>query len=271
MTHLSGKVALVTGAGRGIGHAVVELLASQGADLVLNDLDEEPAREAAAAARAHGVRAVVKAGSISARTFGDEFVEMALDEFGAIDIIVNNAGYATYAPAEDTTDEDFDAVVDVLVAAPFRILRAAGRYFRDQAAVGGSDPRKVVNVASIGGLMGAPTQVAYGVGKAGILGLTGTLASEWGKYNVNVNAVAPGLTRTRLTEGPAAGVDSIMIDGREHAIPGMPLGEAIQMLPLQRIGTPADIAGCIYMLCSRYADFVTGQTLVVDGGMRPGR
>lgn len=282
MKDLRGRVALVTGGGRGIGLAIVERLADEGADIVVNDLDEGPAKEAVEVARAAGVRAVCLAGNISRRSFGDEFVELALAEFGRVDIVVNNAGYATYGPAEDTLDEDFDAVLDVLVSAPFRILRAAGRYFRDEAlkaGSGGQPSRKVVNVASIGGLMGAPHQVAYGTGKAAIIGLTNTLAVEWGKYNINVNAVAPGLTRTRLTEGPDVGIDTITVDGKVHRLTGgawppenrVPLDDMAGRLPLGRIGTPEDLAGAAYLLCTKYADFITGQTLVVDGGMRPGR
>lgn len=282
MGELRNKVALVTGGGRGIGRAVVERLAAEGADIVVNDIDDAPATEAVAAAERHGVRAAAFPGNISDRTFGDRFVEFALDELGSVDIVVNNAGYATYALAEDTTDDDFETVLDVLVTAPFRILRAAGRFYRaeaEKAAPNRPPIRKVVNVSSIGGLMGSPSQVAYGVGKAAILGLTNTLALEYAKYNVNVNAVAPGLTRTRLTEGPDIGIDSITIGDKEHRLTGgvwppenrPPLDNMTSAVPLQRIGTPEDLAGAVFLLCSSSADFVTGQTLVVDGGMRVGR
>jgi len=274
MNDLQGKVALVTGGGRGIGLGIVERLARGGANIVVNDLDEEPAQAAIEVARAAGVNAVSLVGNICRRDFGDEFVGLALSEFGRVDIVVNNAGYATYAPAEDTTDDDFDAVLDVLVSAPFRILRSAGRYFRDQANEAAPERpplRKVVNVASIGGLMGAAGQVAYGAGKAGSIGLTTTLAMEWGKYNVNVNAIAPGLTRTRLTEGPAYGHDAITVEGKDHALTGMPLDDIAGALPLGRVGTPDDIAAAVDFLCTPDSDFITGQTIVVDGGMRPGR
>lgn len=282
MTELTGKVALVTGGGRGIGRAIVERLAAEGAQIVVNDIDETPAAESVAAAQAYDVRAVAYPGNISEKTFGDRFVEFALDQFGSVDIVVNNAGYATYAAAEETTDQDFEEVLEVLVAAPFRILRAAGRFYRDQAERAAPDRpaiRKVVNVSSLAGLMGSRTQVAYGVGKAAVLGLTHTLALEYGKYNVNVNAVAPGLIRTRLTEGPEVGVHSIEIGGREHRLTGGVGGQQERKsldsmgltLPLQRIGTPEDLAGTVFMLCSSATDFVTGQTIVVDGGMRVGR
>lgn len=283
MSELQGKVALVTGGGRGIGRAVVQRLAAMGADLVINDVDRAPAEEAVADVIKLGRRAITAVGSISRPEFGDDFVARALDEYGRVDIVINNAGYATYAPTIETTDENFELVVDVLVSAPFRILRAAGRYFTRAAAdapPGDRPPvRKVVNISSIGGIMGAPNQVAYAVGKAGILGLTNTLAFEWGHLNVHVNAVAPGLTRTRLTEGPDVGVNSITIEGREHRLTGgswppenrTPLDSMTQMVPLGRIGDPTDIAGAVGFLSSPASDFMTGQTLIVDGGMRIGR
>ncbi|MGV2984220.1 SDR family NAD(P)-dependent oxidoreductase [Microbacterium sp. AGC85] len=281
MPELDGKVAIVTGGGRGIGRAIVERLSSAGAAVVVNDLDEQPAAEAVAATQASGGRAVAAVGNIARRAFADELVDTALSEFGRLDIVVNNAGYATYAYTEDVTDEDFEAVLDVLVTAPFRILRAAGRYFRDQAHAAGDDApiRKVVNIASIGGIMGAPHQAAYGAGKAGIIGLTTTLAMEWGKYNVNVNAVAPGLTRTRLTAGPDDGISTIQVDGKEHLLTGgawppetrRPFDNIGKSLPLGRAGVPQNIADAVLFLSSPGADFITGQTLVVDGGMRAGR
>lgn len=273
MRDLEGKVAVVTGAGRGIGLAVAERLGRAGASVVINDVDETPAREAVAAVREAGGQAVAKVGNISRATFADELVGTALSEFGSLDIVVNNAGYSSYAPTEDTTNEDFDEVLDVLVSAPFRILRAAGRYFRDEAEKAAPDrapARKVVNISSIGGIGGAPGQIAYGAGKAGVIGLTTTLAVEWGKYNVNVNSVAPGLTRTRLTEGPALGHESISVDGKDHALIGMPLDDLAEHLLVGRAGTPQDIAAPVYFLCSSDADFITGQTLIVDGGMRVG-
>lgn len=275
MGELIGKVALVTGGGRGIGRAVVQRLASEGASVVINDLDAGPAEEVAAGVRGAGERALVVAGSISRRDFGDRLIAAALEEFGTLDIVVNNAGYATYADAVEMTDEEWDPVLDVLVSAPFRILRAAGRVFRDQAAAADGRPpaRKVVNVSSIGA-WGSPGSVSYGAGKAAVLGLTYTLALEWARYNVNVNAVAPGLTRTRLTEGPATGTDSITIDGRELPLTEakkMPLDSRTGMVPLGRVASPEQVAGAIYSLCSPDTDYVTGQVLTVDGGIHVGR
>jgi 3-oxoacyl-[acyl-carrier protein] reductase len=275
MGELAGKVALVTGGGRGIGRAVVQRLAAEGASVVINDLDVEPAEEVAAGVRGLGGRALVVAGSISQRDFGDRLIAATLEEFGTLDIVVNNAGYATYADAVEMTDQEWDPVLDVLVSAPFRILRAAGRVFRDQAAAADGRPpaRKVVNVSSIGA-WGSPGSVSYGAGKAAVLGLTYTLALEWARYNVNVNAVAPGLTRTRLTEGPAIGIDSITIEGRELPLTEAkrsPLDSRTELVPLGRVASPEEVAGAIYALCSPDTDFVTGQVLIVDGGMRAGR
>lgn len=271
---LAGKVALVTGGGRGIGRAVVQRLAAEGASVVINDLDAAPAEEVAAGVRGLGGRALVVAGSISQRDFGDRLIAATLEEFGTLDIVVSNAGYATYADAVDMTDEQWDPILDVLVSAPFRILRAAGRVFRDQAAAAGGWPpaRKIVNVSSIGA-WGSPGSASYGAGKAAILGLTYTLALEWARYNVNVNAVAPGLTRTRLTEGPAIGIDSITVEGRELPLTEakkVPLDSRTGMVPLGRIASPQDVADAIYTLCSPDTDYVTGQVLIVDGGIRAG-
>ncbi len=275
MSELAGKVALVTGGGRGIGRAVVQRLAAEGASVVINDIDAQPAEEVAAGVRGAGGQALVVAGSISQRDFGDRLIAATLEEFGTLDIVINNAGYATYADAIEMTDEQWDPILDVLVSAPFRILRAAGRVFRDQASAAGGQPpaRKVVNVSSIGA-WGSPGSVSYGAGKAAVLGLTYTLALEWARYNVNVNAVAPGLTRTRLTEGPAAGIDSITIEGREVPLTEakkMPLDSRTSLVPLGRIATPEQVASAIYSLCSPDTDYVTGQVLTVDGGIHVGR
>jgi 3-oxoacyl-[acyl-carrier protein] reductase len=254
----------------------VQRLTAEGASVVINDLDAGPAEEVAAGVRDVGGRALVVAGSISRRDFGDRLIAATLEEYGTLDIVVNNAGYATYADAIEMTDEEWDPVLDVLVSAPFRILRAAGRVFRDQASAADGQPpaRKVVNVSSIGGLMGSAGSASYGAGKAAVLGLTYTLALEWARYNVNVNAVAPGLTRTRLTEGPAIGIDSITIEGRELPLTEAkraPLGGRTELVPLGRVASPEDVVGAIYALCSPDTDYVTGQVLIVDGGIRAGR
>ena len=274
---LEGLVALVTGGGRGIGRGIVEKLGAEGARVVVNDVDAEPAEDARRAIMAAGGEAVCCVGSVHDRRFPDRFVSAALDTFGSVDIVVNNAGYATYSAAEEHTDEQWDIVVDVLLSAPFRVLRAAGRYFRDTAWSRGQPRRKVVNISSIGGLMGGGGEVSYGAGKAGVLGLTYSLAQEWAKYGVNVNAICPGLIRTRLTEGPELGLTSIEIDGRvlplsgPSVIGGRTISDLEGMIPIGYAGQPSDIGNAVYLLCTPEADYITGQALVVDGGLRIGR
>ncbi|GLR68394.1 beta-ketoacyl-ACP reductase [Acidocella aquatica] len=269
---LRGKVALVTGGGRGIGRAVCLKLASEGARLVINDLDAKVAHEIAGAIKAEGGQAVICAGSVTAPDFGDRFIATALEEFGDVDIIVNNAGFTWDGMAVRMSDEQFDAILDVHVKAPFRILRAAGRYFREaaasEAAAGTSRHRKVVNVSSIVGLGGNVGQINYSTAKAGIVGMTKTLAKEWGRFLVNVNAVAFGLIETRLT-AVVQQKTMIEVDGHEVGV-GMP-AESVQAMraaiPFGRAGTPEEAAGAIFLLCLPEADYISGQVIAVTGGM----
>ncbi len=269
---LRGKVALVTGGGRGIGRAMCLKLASEGARLVINDLDAEVANEIAGVIKADGGQAVICAGSVTVPDFGDRFISTALEEFGDIDIIVNNAGFTWDGMAVRMSDEQFDAILDVHVKAPFRILRAAGRYFREaaasEAAAGTSRHRKVVNVSSIVGLGGNVGQINYSTAKAGIVGMTKTLAKEWGRFLVNVNAVAFGLIETRLT-AVVQQKTMIEVDGHEVGV-GMP-AESVQAMrsaiPFGRAGTPEEAAGAIFLLCLPEADYISGQVIPVTGGM----
>src|SRR6476659_2581177 len=203
MGKLDGKVALVSGSGRGIGRAVALKLASDGARVVVNDLEESTARETADAIRAAGGETAVCAGSVTEPGFAERFVTTALDGFGGLDIIVNNAGYTWDSVIQKMTDEQFQAIMDVHVTAPFRILRAAAEPFRKfakaEAAAGREVFRKVVNISSVSGLAGNAGQVNYAAGKAAIVGVTKTLAKEWGRYKVNGNCVAFGFIRTRMT------------------------------------------------------------------------
>ena len=200
---LDGKVALVTGAGRGIGRAIALKLASEGARVVVNDLDAEPGNESVDAIRAIGGTATTCNGSVIENGFAERFVKTAIDEFGGIDIIVNNAGFTWDSVIQKMTDEQFQAVMDVHVSAPFRILRAAAepirRLAKEEAEAGREVFRKVVNISSVSGLGGNPGQVNYAAAKAAVVGMTKTLAKEWGRYRVNVNCVAFGFIQTRMT------------------------------------------------------------------------
>ena len=272
MQTLAGKVALVSGSGRGIGRAVAEKLAGAGASVVVNDLDEAVAQNAAAVIAAAGGTAVVCAGDVMADDFAARFVGTAVDAFGRIDIIVNNAGFGWDAILQKTTDEQWSAMLAVHLTAPFRILRAAQPVIaaaaKTEAAAGQPMGRRsVINISSIAGLGGNVGQSGYAAGKAGIIGLTKTVAKEWGRYNVTVNAVAFGIIGTRMTM-PEEGQEAIDVGGRTVRV-GMgadlkaALGSAI---PLGRPGTPQDAAGAVYLLCLEEAAYITGEVLTCGGG-----
>lgn len=274
MQKLEGKTALVTGAGRGIGRAIALKLASEGARVVLNDLDEAPASEAADAIRAAGGAVALCTGSVTDADFGERFVDVAMRQFGGIDIIVNNAGYTWDSVIQKMTDEQFQAILDVHVTAPFRILRAAAepirRFAKQEAAEGREVFRKVVNISSISGLGGNAGQVNYAAGKAAVVGMTKTLAKEWGRYKVNVNCVAFGFIRTRMTEPLGVDREPVDVGGRKLAYGVQPkLIEAAEkdLIPLGRLGTPEEAAGGVYLFCIPESDYVSGQVLTVGGGI----
>ncbi len=273
MGKLDTKVAIVSGSGRGIGREIALKLAADGAAVVVNDLDEAPAKETVAAIEAAGGRAVVCAGSVTEEGFAERFVQTAVDDFGGLDIIVNNAGYTWDSVIQKMTDEQWDAILDVHLKAPFRILRAAQPVIAAaaRAAKEAGEPvpcRKVVNISSIAGLGGNVGQSNYAAAKAGITGLTKALAKEWGRYNVTVNTVAFGLVRTRLTEAPADGGSTIDIDGKELKVGVNPdlLTAMEAQIPLGRAGTPVEAAGSVYLFCIPESDYVSAQTLVCGGG-----
>lgn len=273
MAKLDGKVAIVSGAGRGIGREIALKLAADGAAVVINDLDPEPAKEAAAAIEAAGGTALPCVGSVTDVDFADRFVQTAVEQFGGLDIIVNNAGYTWDTVIQKMTDEQWDAILGVHLTAPFRILRAAqpviAAAVKQARAAGQPVPcRKVVNISSIAGLGGNAGQANYAAAKAGITGLTKTLAKEWGRYNVTVNTVAFGLIKTRLTDAPAGGDGTIDVQGREIKVGVNPdlLSSLEHTIPLGRVGTPAEAAGAVYLLCIPESDYVSAQTLVCGGG-----
>jgi 3-oxoacyl-[acyl-carrier protein] reductase len=269
---LEGKVALVTGSGRGIGRSIAIKLASEGARIVINDLDAEPAEETAQAIRAGGGQAVACVGSVAAPDFAERFIGLAMSHYQDIDIIVNNAGYTWDNVIQKMTDEQWYAIIDVHLTAPFRILRAAQPVIRAlsraEADAGQRKVRKVVNISSVAGLFGNAGQINYSAAKAGIVGMTQTLAKEWGRLNVTVNCVAYGLIKTRLTTS-AAGESTARIDGRELKVGLNPdlLAMMERSIPLGRGGTPEEAAGAVYLLCIPESDYVSGQTLICSGGL----
>lgn len=269
---LEGKVALVSGSGRGIGREIALKLASEGARVVINDLDAEPATQTVADIVARGGQAVACVGSVTEADFGDRFVAQALQSFGGIDIIVNNAGYTWDNVVQKMSDEQWEAMLQVHLTAPFRILRAASGFIRDaakkEAEAGEVVFRKVVNISSTSGVYGNAGQANYAAAKAGINGLTKALAKEWGRYKVNVNSVAFGLIMTRLTEAAADADAKIDIAGQQIKVGVNPqvLKNAESLIPLGRGGTPEEAAGAVYMFCIPESNYVSGQVLVCGGG-----
>ena len=272
MGKLNGKVAIVSGAGRGIGRSIALKLAAEGARVVVNDLDSAPASDVVSEITSAGGRAVACQGSVAAPDFGERFVGAATQHFGGLDIIINNAGYTWDTVIQKMTDQQWDAMLDVHLKAPFRILRAAqpviSKAAKAEAEQGLEIHRKVVNISSVAGLYGNAGQVNYAAAKSGIIGLTRTLAKEWGRYKVNVNAVAFGFIATRLTTATADGSATIDIEGRQIKVGVNPalLEMAKLSIPLGRPGTPAEAAGSVVMLTYPEADYVSGQILVTGGG-----
>ena len=273
MNRLDGRVAIVTGAGRGVGQATAALLAREGARVVVNDLDPEEAEQTRQIIREAGGQALTCAGDVTTLDFPERLIRSALDAFDELDIIVNNAGYIWNGAMHNHSDEQWQAMLDVHATAPVRVLRAFAPWLRERARQeaakqGRPRCRKVVNVSSVSGTRGAATQVAYATAKAAVTGLTKTLAKEWGRYNVCVNCVAFGHIETRLTQPYRDEPPRIEVAGREHRV-GLTESqiEASRLAaPLGRSGRPEDGAGAIYLFCIPESDYVTGEVLTCSGG-----
>jgi 3-oxoacyl-[acyl-carrier protein] reductase len=269
---LDGKVAIVTGSARGIGKATAELLSEHGANVVINDLDTDAAQETADAIAGE---TAVHGGDLTQSGVPDALVQTAIDAWGRLDIIVNNAGYTLDAPIHKMSDDWFQKMLDIHVTVPFRVIRAAAPHLREPAKAerdrGEEVFRKIINISSISGTMGNAGQANYSAGKAAVVGLTKTLAKEWGQFKVNVNAVAFGFIETRLT---ASKDESNQVDiGGEKVQLGIPdqlRGVAAMLIPFGRAGTPQEAAGPVFFLCSPWSDYVHGQLLNVTGGQFTG-
>jgi 3-oxoacyl-[acyl-carrier protein] reductase len=269
---LDGKAAIVTGSARGIGRATAALLADHGARVLVNDLDGEGAEQAAT--EIDGETAV-HAGDLTADGVAEDLVQRAVDAFGGLDIVVNNAGYTWDGMAHKMRDEQFRAMLEIHTVVPFRILRAAAPHLREpakqEAAEGREVFRKVVNVTSIAGTQGNLGQVNYATAKAGLVGMTKTLAREWGAFKVNVNAVAFGFVETRLTASANEGA-TFEKEGVEIplGIPDAMREMAGQIIPLGRPATPEEAAGAIFLLCTPWSNFIHGQVITASGGQTTG-
>ena len=270
---LQGKTAIITGSGRGIGRATAELFAQHGASVVVSDIDPEPAEQAVGAILKAGGKALSVPGDVTDRAFPEKIVNAAIEKFGGLDIVVNNAGYTWDAVIHKMTDEQWDAVLAVHLTAPFRIIRAASTYLREtakreKAEHGDARARKIVNISSTSGTRGNPGQANYASGKAGVIGLTRTLAREWGQFNIQVNAVAFGRIETRLTQAKEKG-ETIRRGDAQIAIgiPAERLDLTAKLIPMGRGGTPEEAAGAVLFFASPLSDYVSGQVLEIAGGL----
>jgi 3-oxoacyl-[acyl-carrier protein] reductase len=269
---LDGKAAIVTGSARGIGRATAELFAREGAKVLINDIDGEVAEQAAS--EIDGETAVF-AGDLTEPGAPDDLVAAAVEAFGAVDVVVNNAGYTWDGVVHRMSDEQFQAMLDIHTVVPFRVARAIAPHWREaakqEAADGEERFRKIVNVTSISGTMGNAGQVNYSAAKAGVVGMTKTLAKEWGQFKINVNAVAFGFVETRLTQAKEKG-EQIEVGGEkvDLGIPEQTRAMAAMIIPLGRPAQPSEAAAPVLFLASELSNYVHGQVLNVTGGQFSG-
>ena len=269
---LDDKVAIVTGSARGIGRATAEILSEHGAKVVINDLDKDVAEETSNEIKGE---TVVYAGDLTDPNAPKVLVDTAINAWGRLDIIVNNAGYTLDAPVHKLSDDWFQRMLDIHVVAPFRIIREAAPYLREPAKKEKEEGvevfRKIVNVSSVSGTMGNAGQANYSAGKSAVVGLTKTVAKEWGQFKINVNAVAFGYIETRLTASKEES-NTMEIDGEkvQLGIPDQMRGMAAMVIPMGRPGTPEEAAGGVFFLCSPWSNYVHGQVLNITGGQFTG-
>jgi 3-oxoacyl-[acyl-carrier protein] reductase len=267
---LEGKSAIVTGSARGIGRATAELMVAEGAKVLINDLDADVAQEAS---NEISGETAVWAGDLTKGGACDDLIAAGVDAFGAVDIVVNNAGYTWDGVVHRMSDEQFQAMLEIHTVVPFRVARALAPHWREAAkAERGEDKevfRKIINVSSTSGTMGNPGQANYSAAKMGVVGLTKTLAKEWGQFKVNVNAVAFGFVDTRLTAAKEEGGEMTAPTGEkiELGIPEQMRAMAQAVIPLGRAAQPTEAAGPVLFLSSPLANYVHGQVLNVTGGM----
>lgn len=271
---LTGRTAIVTGAARGIGFAIARTLAAAGAAVVVTDVDGDTL-ERARAQILDSVNGTATAfgGDLTAPDFPQAVVDKALDTYGSVDILVNNAGYTWDNVIQKTTDDQFQAMLDIHVVVPFRMMRAVAPWLRETAKNEAEShrriTRKVVNITSISGTDGNAGQAGYSSGKAAVVGLTKTMAKEWGRYQVTVNAVGFGLIDTRLIRPMDDPDTNIAIGERQVHVGIQPQirEQVTKLVPLGRLGTPEDAANAVFFLCSPLSDYITGEVLICGGGI----
>ena len=270
---LQDQVAIITGAGRGIGAAAARLFAEHGARIVVSDRDTDPTEEVVAAITAAGGAAIGVPGDVTDPEFPEQLLAKAHEAFGDVHILVNNAGYTWDGMLHKMSDKQWEAMLAVHNTAPFRLVRAAAPYMREaakqeQAAGQCATGRCIINVSSTSGLHGNVGQLNYATAKMGMVGFTKTVAKEWGAFGIRCNAVAFGYIETRLTQAKESG-ETIAVNGEEIPL-GVPahMHDMVKMLiPLGRTGTVEEAAGGILLLASPFAGYINGHTLEVTGGM----
>jgi 3-oxoacyl-[acyl-carrier protein] reductase len=270
---LENQVVVITGSGRGIGAAAAKLFASAGAKVVVNDLDPEPTEAVVNEIQAAGGEATACPGDVTNPQFPDQLLKTAVDTYGKLNVLVNNAGFTWDGMIHKMSDEQWEAILAIHATAPFRMIRAAATYMREPAKAekksgGPLEPRCIVNVSSTSGLHGNIGQANYATGKMGVVGLTKTIAKEWGTFGIRCNAVAFGLIDTRMTAPKEKG-ETITIGDKEVAIgiPGQQREALPLFIPLGRAGTPEEAASAILFLASPLAGYITGHILEVTGGV----
>jgi 3-oxoacyl-[acyl-carrier protein] reductase len=270
---LDGKAAIVTGSARGIGRATAELFVAEGAKVLINDIDGDVAEQAAS--EIQGETATFS-GDLTEEGVPDKLVETATDAFGEIDIVVNNAGYTWDGVVHRMTDDQFQAMLDIHTIVPFRVIRALAPAWREAAKAerdqGQEVFRKIINISSISGTMGNAGQANYSAAKAGVTGLTKTIAKEWGQFKINSNAVAFGFVETRLTQAKEKGesMDSAAGEKIDLGIPEQLRSMASMTIPLGRPAQPEEAAGPVLFLASQLSNYIHGQIINVTGGQFTG-
>ncbi|MGG3736864.1 SDR family NAD(P)-dependent oxidoreductase [Aeribacillus pallidus] len=264
---LTDQVAIITGAGRGVGKATALQMAANGACVIVSDKDPEPVDEVVQEIRNQGGSAYAFVGDVTAKEFAESIIDFTIQQCGQLDILVNNAGYTWDGMIHKMSDEQFQAMLDIHLIAPFRLIRAAAPYMREAGKKdienGKTTYRKIVNVSSVAGVMGNVGQANYASAKAGLIGLTKTVAREWGPFNVNCNAVAFGLIDTRLTQAKEKGET---VNGVSIGIPEKVRSMFEQSIPQKRGGTVEEAAAGIFYLSSPLSNYVNGHVLHINGG-----
>ncbi len=245
---LTGKVAIVTGASRGLGRGMAVGLARAGSNVVVTDILDT--KETVDEVKKLGREAVGIKVDVTRKSDVEAMVKQTLEKFGRVDILVNNAGIFRMEPTEEVKEEDWDKVLAVNLKGQFLCAQEVGKHMIEQKS------GKIINIASVAGKFASAESVAYNVSKAGVILLTKTLATDWGKHNVNVNAICPGAFHTPMTEDLLKDENFINL---------------IKMrVPLGRAGEPEDLVGTVIYLASKASDYMTGHALVIDGGWTAG-